>query len=97
MKNEPRIQIQDMSPVVDCGRYAAKAGVGDDVRVEATIFRDGHDLLGAELRTKEPGATRWRATPMTELGNDRWDIRGVSFDEAFRAAVGGVAKRTAVH
>jgi starch synthase (maltosyl-transferring) len=72
VKNEPRIQIQDMSPVVDCGRYAAKACIGDDVRVEATIFRDGHDLLGAELRTKEPGATQWRATPMTELGNDRW-------------------------
>ena len=71
MKNEPRIQIQDLSPVVDCGRYAAKACVGDDVRVEATIFRDGHELLGAELRTKEPGARRWRTTPMTELGARR--------------------------
>jgi starch synthase (maltosyl-transferring) len=67
-----RIQIQGLSPLIDCGRYAAKACVGDDVRVEATIFRDGHEVLGAALRTKAPGASRWRDTPMAELGNDRW-------------------------
>ncbi|MFL5979367.1 MAG: alpha-1,4-glucan--maltose-1-phosphate maltosyltransferase [Gaiellaceae bacterium] len=67
-----RIQIQDISPLVDCGRYAVKACAGDEVRVEATIFRDGHEVLGAALRTKRLSATRWRETPMTELGNDRW-------------------------
>src|SRR4051794_2387965 len=67
-----RIQIQDLDPLVDCGRYASKACVDDEVRVEATIFRDGHELLGAALRTKPHGATRWRETPMSDLGNDRW-------------------------
>jgi starch synthase (maltosyl-transferring) len=67
-----RIQIQDLTPLVDCGRYAVKACVGDVVRVEATIFRDGHEVLGAALRTKRHGATRWRETPMTDLGNDRF-------------------------
>jgi starch synthase (maltosyl-transferring) len=67
-----RIQIQDIAPLVDCGRYPVKACVGDELRVEATIFRDGHEVLGAALRTKEPGATRWRETPMDDLGNDRW-------------------------
>jgi starch synthase (maltosyl-transferring) len=68
----PRIQIQSLSPLVDCGRYAVKACVGDDVRVEATIFRDGHEVLGAALRSKPPGAKRWQEQPMEELGNDRW-------------------------
>src|SRR3954454_2237882 len=67
-----RIQIQDLDPLVDCGRYASKACVDDEVRVEATIFRDGHELLRAALRTKPHGATRWRETPMSDLGNDRW-------------------------
>ena len=67
-----RIQIQAIDPLVDCGRYPAKACVGDEVRVEATIFRDGHEVLGAALKTKPEGKTRWQETPMTELGNDRW-------------------------
>jgi len=67
-----RIQIQDVSPLVDCGRYPAKACVGDEVRVEATIFRDGHEVLGGALRIKPPGAARWRDVPLQELGNDRF-------------------------
>jgi starch synthase (maltosyl-transferring) len=67
-----RIQILGIEPVVDCGRFAAKACVGDDVRVSATVFRDGHEVLGAALRVKPPGATRWRDEPMAELGNDRF-------------------------
>jgi starch synthase (maltosyl-transferring) len=68
----PRIQIQNITPLVDCGRYAVKACVGDEVRVEATIFRDGHEVLGAALRTKAPGSTRWQEAAMEDLGNDRW-------------------------
>src|SRR5512146_1040816 len=68
----PRIQIQSIDPLVDCGRYPVKACVGDEVRVEATIFRDGHEVLGAALRTKAPGASRWRELPLAELGNDRF-------------------------
>ncbi|HET7554318.1 MAG TPA: maltotransferase domain-containing protein, partial [Gaiellaceae bacterium] len=68
----PRIQIQDIEPLVDCGRFAVKACVGDEVRVEATIFRDGHEVLRAAQRVKPPGATRWRAQPLEELGNDRF-------------------------
>jgi starch synthase (maltosyl-transferring) len=68
----PRIQIQSLTPLVDCGRYPAKACVGDEVRIEATIVRDGHEVLGAALRTKPPGARRWAEESMTDLGNDRW-------------------------
>ena len=67
-----RIQILGIEPVVDCGRFGAKACVGDEVRVSATVFRDGHEVLGAALRVKPPGATRWRDEPMDDLGNNRF-------------------------
>ena len=68
----PRIQIQDVSPLVDCGRYPPKRSVGDRVEVQATLFRDGHDVLGAAVRYKGPGDRRWRESLMHHLGNDRW-------------------------
>jgi starch synthase (maltosyl-transferring) len=72
--NEPpaRIQIQRITPQVDCGRYAVKRTTGDRVDVTADIFRDGHEQLGAAIRFKPPGATRWQEAPLVALGNDRW-------------------------
>jgi starch synthase (maltosyl-transferring) len=72
--NEPpaRIQIQRVTPQVDCGRYAVKRTVGDRVDVTARVFRDGHELLGAAVRYKPSGATRWLEAPLEPLGNDDW-------------------------
>ena len=67
-----RIQIQAVEPIVDCGRYPVKRTVGDTVDVYATVFKDGHDTLGAcdrsaRARRASAGA-RSRSQP---LGNDR--------------------------
>ena len=72
--NEPpaRIQIQRVTPQVDCGRYAVKQTAGDRVDVTACIFRDGHELLGATVRYRPGGATRWLEAPLAHLGNDEW-------------------------
>jgi starch synthase (maltosyl-transferring) len=67
-----RIQIQALEPLVDCGRYPVKRTVGDTVDVFATIFKDGHDTLGAAIRVRGPGDTDWREEPLVLLGNDRW-------------------------
>jgi starch synthase (maltosyl-transferring) len=67
-----RIQIQEVSPQVDCGRYPVKRTAGDEVEVTARIFRDGHETLGAAVRHKGPDATRWSETPLAPLGNDLW-------------------------
>jgi starch synthase (maltosyl-transferring) len=67
-----RIQIQEVSPQVDCGRYPIKRTAGDTVEVTARIFRDGHETLGAAVRHKGPAATRWSETPLEPLGNDAW-------------------------
>jgi starch synthase (maltosyl-transferring) len=67
-----RIQIQRVTPQVDCGRYAVKRTAGDRIDVTARIFRDGHELLGAAVRFKPAGATRWSEAPLEPLGNDEW-------------------------
>jgi starch synthase (maltosyl-transferring) len=68
----PAILIRDVEPQVDCGRYPVKRVVGEDVVVTATIFRDGHDVLGAAIRYRPPGVRRWREAPLESLGNDGW-------------------------
>ncbi len=68
-----RIQIQDVTPQVDCGRYHVKRTVGDRVDVRARIFRDGHDALGAAVRWKPRGATKWADSPLQPVGNDWWE------------------------
>ena len=67
-----RTQIQRVTPQVDCGRYAVKRTVGDRVDVTARVFRDGYELLGAAVRYKPAGATRWHEAPLELLGNDEW-------------------------
>jgi starch synthase (maltosyl-transferring) len=71
-KPPPRIQIQGVSPQIDCGRYPVKRTEGDRVDVGAKIFRDGHEILGAAVRYKQAGETRWQEAPLEALGNDEW-------------------------
>jgi starch synthase (maltosyl-transferring) len=68
----PRIQIQDVRPQVDHGRYAFKRTVGDRVDVSATVFRDGHEIIEAVIRYRAPGARKWSEAFMHHEGNDRW-------------------------
>ncbi len=49
-----RIPITDVSPVVEQGRYPVKAVVGEYLPVSATVFREGHDLLGAGVVLTDP-------------------------------------------
>src|SRR6476659_4753874 len=53
-----RIPILHVMPVVDLGRQAAKATVGEPMPVSATVCREGHDKLGAEVVAIDPRGTR---------------------------------------
>ena len=53
-----RIPVIDVMPVVDSGRLPAKATVGEPFPVSATVFREGHDLLGAEVVLTGPDGVR---------------------------------------
>jgi starch synthase (maltosyl-transferring) len=69
---QPRIQIQSVEPLLDCGRYTVKRTVGETVEVYATLVKDGHDTLAGAVRVKGPGDARWREEPLVPLGEDRW-------------------------
>jgi starch synthase (maltosyl-transferring) len=49
-----RIVIQYAAPAVDGGRYPIKRCIGDAVAVSADVFRDGHDLIRAVVRVRDP-------------------------------------------
>jgi starch synthase (maltosyl-transferring) len=68
-----RIHIQDVKPLVDCGRWPAKACVGDRVDVAATVVRDGHEVIRASVRYRPAGERGWRETPLEAVGNDRFE------------------------
>ena len=67
-----RVVIEAISPEVDAGRFPAKRTVGDQVRVEADIFTDGHDSIAASLLAHREGSDDWTEIPMGPLVNDRW-------------------------
>jgi starch synthase (maltosyl-transferring) len=78
----PSVVIEDVQPLIDCGRYPIKRIMGEDLVVEADIFKDGHDVVAAVLKWRVVGKRAWRETPMSFVDNDRW--RGVCtlYDEA---------------
>jgi starch synthase (maltosyl-transferring) len=67
-----RVVIECITPEVDGGRFPAKRTVGDEVRVEADIFSDGHDAISASLIAHREGSEVWTQIPMHPLVNDRW-------------------------
>ncbi|HXA27738.1 MAG TPA: alpha-1,4-glucan--maltose-1-phosphate maltosyltransferase [Candidatus Angelobacter sp.] len=67
-----RVVVEHVRPTVDCGGLAAKAAVGQPLRVSADVFADGHDMLMAWVRHGRPGARQRVEEPMTAVGNDHW-------------------------
>ena len=65
--------IEGISPAVDGGKFPVKRTVGDQVRVEADIFTDGHDAIAAVLRAHREDSDGWLEIPMRTLANDRWE------------------------
>jgi starch synthase (maltosyl-transferring) len=90
-----RIPIFDVTPVVDGGRFAAKAYEGEVLPFSARVFREGHDSVAAEviltspsgeasvhrMHPGAPGTDQWHTTAqVTELGEYRFRIRGFADD-----------------
>ncbi|CAM5575903.1 Alpha-1,4-glucan:maltose-1-phosphate maltosyltransferase [Streptomyces tendae] len=69
-----RIPVLDVRPVVQRGRRPAKAVTGESFEVSATVFREGHDAVAANVVLRDPRGRPGPWTPMRELapGTDRW-------------------------
>jgi starch synthase (maltosyl-transferring) len=65
-----RIPILNVAPVIDLGRLAAKATEGEPYPVSASVFREGHDRLGAEVVLIDPDGDRRAAVRMTEVAGE---------------------------
>jgi starch synthase (maltosyl-transferring) len=71
----PTAVIENLRPLIERGCYPIKRVVGEDLAVEADIFKDGHDIVAAVLKWRVLGESNWHETPMVHVDNDRW--RGV--------------------
>ncbi|MEV5433824.1 alpha-1,4-glucan--maltose-1-phosphate maltosyltransferase [Streptomyces sp. NPDC052701] len=69
-----RIPVVDVRPEVDGGRRPARAVPGEAFQVSATVFREGHDAVAANVVLTAPDGTEGEWTPMRLLapGTDRY-------------------------
>lgn len=70
----PRVVIEQISPLVDGGRYPIKRTIGDRISVGAAIFKDGHDLVTAEVCVSPHGGEKAeiRSTLSYDYPSDRF-------------------------
>ncbi|MEY3481375.1 MAG: Alpha,4-glucan:maltose-phosphate maltosyltransferase 1 [Verrucomicrobiota bacterium] len=66
------VVIENLGPLLDCGRHAIKRLVGDPVDVTADVYKDGHDSVAAVLKWRKAGAKKWQEAPMRRGENDVW-------------------------
>ncbi len=66
-----RMQIEEVYPELDGGRYPVKRLIGDMFEVWADLFCDGHDKLRAVLKYRHEDE-EWREAPLVFYDNDRW-------------------------
>ncbi|MCW3844648.1 DUF3416 domain-containing protein [Micromonospora yasonensis] len=104
-----RFPIEDVSPVVACGRYPAKAVVDELVPVSARAYREGHDALGCNvvwlgpdgvarpftrMRPGEPGQDRWHATIRPDAAGE-WRFTVEAFQDPYLTWQNAVTKKVA--
>lgn len=68
-----RVVIERVEPEIDCGAFRIKRTIGEEVRVAADIYTDGHDLLAAVVRHRALGQGEWSEVTMAPVINDRWE------------------------
>ncbi len=68
-----RIPVEDVTPCVDGGLRPAKCVVAEEFPVTATVFREGHDAVGASVVLVDPDGVPWRRTmTCVNPGLDAW-------------------------
>jgi starch synthase (maltosyl-transferring) len=72
-----RIPITNVSPVIEHGRYPVKAVPGEVLTVDAAVFREGHDMLGAGVVLTDSSG---RDRPLVHM-------RELDFPNRYRAEV----------
>jgi starch synthase (maltosyl-transferring) len=76
------VQVEKITPVINGGRFPLKRVPGEELVVEADIYKDGHDVLSAVLKWRKVGAAVWNETRMRPLDNKRWRGSCVFYENA---------------
>ncbi|GAA4365932.1 alpha-1,4-glucan--maltose-1-phosphate maltosyltransferase [Agromyces bauzanensis] len=73
-----RIPVTRVTPALPDGRWRPKAYEGEVVPFRATVFREGHDMVGAMLVLTSPSgsAISERMSPLA-AGTDRWEAKAL--------------------
>jgi starch synthase (maltosyl-transferring) len=102
-----RFPIEDVTPSVSCGRYPAKAVVGELVPVSCVSYREGHHTLGVNvvwrgpdgetepftrMRAGEPGLDQWHGTIQPDRVG-RWTFTVEAFEDPYRSWRDAVVKK----
>ncbi len=72
MQNQTRIIIENVLPQLDGGAFAIKRIVGQKVRVTASVFSDGHDVIQCAVKFKHQSDKQWQEIRMIPADNDDW-------------------------
>lgn len=68
-----RVIIKNVKPTVECGSYAAKGTVGEQIKFVANIIADGHDKIFARVLLKDAKSKTWREAELKLITNDWWE------------------------
>lgn len=72
MQNQTRIIIENVLPQLDGGAFAIKRIVGQKVKVTASVFSDGHDVIQCAVKFKHQSEKKWQEIRMIPTENDEW-------------------------
>ena len=70
VEGRKRVIIEVKSPTVDCGRYPARRFLGDEIKITAAVFGDGHDRVSGKILFRHESERRWRSASLVVEGND---------------------------
>jgi len=72
----PRLVIEQVAPQLDAGRFPVKRVLGESVRVEVDIYKDGHDEIDGHVLFRGPDAGSWQKAKLEyNYESDRWRAR----------------------
>ena len=67
-----RVLVEQVTPALDAGPYAVKRTLGDELRVEADLVCDGHEVVTGRVLYRPVGASAWHEVRLQPLVNDRY-------------------------
>lgn len=77
--------IENISPLIEGGRFAIRREPGDSFTVQADIFRHSHEKYEAAIEFRHTSKKKWQRVPMHHVDNDLWEgsfeVKSIGFYE----------------